>query len=114
MWPPASADTPAVPADNAGPQLLGDSNLPRRARSDLLTGDEAIGQPAVNRGSIHSQNLRRFADGNQLSVQGFGRRLEARDVAISPQTPDLIGVKRSPVAVLRPWRFRIPAMTSSG
>ena len=33
---------------DARPQLIGDSNLPRGARSDLLAGDEPIGQPAVN------------------------------------------------------------------
>ena len=33
---------------DARPQLIGDSNLPRRAGSDLLAGDETICQPAMN------------------------------------------------------------------
>ena len=57
----------------------------------MLAGDEAICQPAVNRGSVHAQNLRRLANRNQFSLGRLSRRLEARDVAIAAQTADLVG-----------------------
>ena len=61
------------------------------ARRDLLTGDEAICQPAMNTGSIHAQNLCRLADRNQFSGRWLSRRLEAGNVAIPPQAADLVG-----------------------
>ena len=76
---------------DARAQFIGDSNLPRRARRDLLTGDESICQPAMNAGSIHAQNLRRFADRNQFSGRWLSRRLEASNVAIPPQAADMVG-----------------------
>ena len=76
---------------NARTQLIVDANLPRRAGSDLLAGDETIGQPAMNAGRVHAQNLRRFADRNQFSGGRLSRRLEARNVAIAAQAADLVG-----------------------
>src|SRR6266536_5828208 len=48
--------------DEACPQLIGDSNLPGRSWRYLLTGDETIIQPAMNSGSVDSQDLRSFAN----------------------------------------------------
>ena len=76
---------------DARSQLIGDSNLPRRAWSDLLAGDETICQPAMNAGSIHAQNLRCLADRNQFSAGRLSRRLEARNIAVSAQAADLVG-----------------------
>ena len=81
---------------DARSQLIGDANLPRRAGSDLLAGDEAIGQPAVNAGGVHAQNLRGLADRDQLSSGRLGRRLETRDIAIAAQTADLVGGEAFP------------------
>ncbi len=43
-----------------------DSNLRGRSWRYLLTGDETIIQPAMNSGSVDSQDLRSFANRCQL------------------------------------------------
>src|SRR5579863_3963339 len=75
---------------DACPQLIGDPNLPRRAWSYLLAGDETICQPAMNRRSVHAENLRCLPNRNQLPGGRFSRRLESRDIAIAAQTADLV------------------------
>jgi len=75
---------------DACPQLIGDSNLPRRPWSDLLAGDETICQPAMNTACVHAENLRGFPNRNQLPAGRFGRRLESRNIAIAPQAADLV------------------------
>jgi hypothetical protein len=77
--------------DNPGAQLIGDANLPWRAGSDLLARDKAICQPAVNRRSVQAKNLCRLTNRRQFSWRWFSRRLEAGDVAIAAQAPDLVG-----------------------
>ena len=81
---------------DAGAQLLGDANLPRRAGSDLLAGNEAVGQPTVNAGGIHAENLRGLADGDQLSWGRLRGRLETRDITIAAQAADLVGGEAFP------------------
>src|ERR1700680_373345 len=76
---------------NPCPQLRRDTNLPRRAGRDLLAGDEAVGQPTVNRGSVQAQDLGRLSDRRYLSLRWLSRRSKAGDVAIAAQTTDLIG-----------------------
>ena len=68
---------------DARPQLLGDANLPGRAGSDLLAGDEPVGQPAMNTGGIHAENLRGPSDGHQLSSERLRRWLEPGNVSIA-------------------------------
>jgi hypothetical protein len=54
------------------PYRVGDSNLPRRTGSDLLTSDESVGQPAVNGGSIQAEDACGFANGSHFSFGWFG------------------------------------------
>ena len=76
---------------DAGSQLIGDPNLPRRAGRELLAGDEAVRQPAMNARRIHAENLRRLANGNQFPAGRFSRRLESPNMAIAPQAANLVG-----------------------
>ena len=77
--------------DDARAQFIGDSNLPRCAGSYLLAGDEAIGQPAMNRGRVHAENPGSLANGHQFSVGRRCRRLEPRNASVTPQTANLVG-----------------------
>jgi hypothetical protein len=42
---------------DAGPEFIIDANLPWRAWRNLLAGDEAVGQPAMNAARVHAENL---------------------------------------------------------
>src|ERR1700733_3857255 len=53
--------------DDAGAQFFGDADLPRRARSNLFTGDEAFGQPTVDGRGVHAQYLCGLADRDDFS-----------------------------------------------
>src|SRR5215472_312755 len=68
---------------DASPQRLGDANLPGRAGSDLLAGDEPIGQPAVNTGGIHAEDLRCLSDGHQLPAGRLRWWLEPRNASVA-------------------------------
>ena len=69
--------------DDARAQFVGDPNLPGRARSYLLAGDASVGQPAMNRGRVHSEDLSCLANGYQFSVWRCCRRLEPWDTPIA-------------------------------
>ena len=45
----------------------------------------------MNARCVHAQNLRRFANRDELTSGRLSRGLEARDVAIAPQAADLVG-----------------------
>src|SRR5207247_3524312 len=83
-------------ADDAGPQLIRDSNLPRCPWRDLLAGNETIGQPAMNAGRVHAQNLRRFPNRNEFACRRLRGWLESRNVAIAPEAADLVGGEALP------------------
>ena len=93
---------------DARPQLIGDANLPRRARSDLLARDETVCQPAVNAGRVHVQDLRCLADRNQFPAGRLSRRLEARNIAIASQAADLVGGESFPGGGLAPLSIEDP------
>jgi hypothetical protein len=57
--------------------------LPRRAGSDLFTCDEAFGQPTVDGGGVHAQDLGGLADRYDLALRRSRRGLEARYAAIT-------------------------------
>src|SRR5262249_8018654 len=67
---------------DARPQFLSDADLPWRAWRNLLAGNEAIGQPAMNAARVHAENLRGLANRHQLSIGRRRRRLETWDAAI--------------------------------
>ena len=82
--------------DDARSQFFGDADLPRRARSNLFTSDEAFRQPTMDRGSIHAQDLRGLGMVTTSPCGGSAGRLKTRDVTIAAQTADLIGGKAFP------------------
>ena len=57
---------------------------------------EAFGQPTMDSGGVHAQDLCGLADRNDFSRGRPRRWLEARDAAITPQTADLIGGEAFP------------------
>ena len=85
--------------DEAIEEFFGDPDLPRRARGDLLTGDEAVVEPTVDRRGRDAEDVRGLSDVNQLTINSLGARVgvEARDVPVSTQIPDAVG--REAVAV---------------
>jgi hypothetical protein len=85
--------------DKARTKFLSDSDLPRCAGRDLFPADEALIQPAMNRGRIDAQNLRGFANRHHIARRGFRRRFIARNVAIAAQRAHLI--RREPLAARR-------------
>ena len=70
--------------------------------SDLFTSDEAFGQPTMDRGSIHAQDLGSLADRYNFALRRLLRGPEARDAAIAAQTADLIGREAFPARSLAP------------
>jgi hypothetical protein len=57
---------------------------------------------------------RRLLDVDQRGLRRRAGRLATRNLPVAPEIADPPAVKRCPVAVLRPWRLRIPAMVASG
>ena len=51
----------------AGPQLVGEPDLPGSARRELLAADEAILKPAVQRGRRYAQLMSSFGHREQLA-----------------------------------------------
>ena len=56
----------------------------------MFARDESFGEPAMNRGRSNLEDLRSAGDCYQLAFRGFCWRLEARDVAIPTQAPNLV------------------------
>ena len=96
--------------DEAGSQLLGHADAPGRTWGKLLSGDDSVVEPAMDRGGHHAQTLGNLMHGQQLCVGCFGNGLVAGDAPVRAEAGDAIGGEGSPVAVRRPWRLRTPAM----
>ena len=77
--------------EEASTQLIGDADTPRGTRRKLFAGDEAVVEPAMNSRWGYTEDLGSLVHGGQFSGRSFSRWLEARDVAITAQTTDLIG-----------------------
>ncbi|MFA5028684.1 MAG: reverse transcriptase N-terminal domain-containing protein, partial [Candidatus Methylomirabilota bacterium] len=73
--------------DEAGSQAGGEPDLPRRARGHLLAGEEAVIEPAVNRGRGEAEDLGRPLDGDQLPLGAIRRQRAAGNVPVPAQVP---------------------------
>ena len=56
--------------DEACPQVVGDPNAPRGAWRELLTDDDAGGEPAVQRGRRHPEDPGGFLEGRTDGADG--------------------------------------------
>ena len=95
-------------------QFIVESDAPRRTRRDLLSGDEAIIEPAMQGRGCHAERLRGAVYRHALRIiVRLLRGHEAGDVQCVRRLLTRLAVNDRPVAVLRPWRLRMPAMTAS-
>src|SRR6266849_1560032 len=69
----------------AGPQLVGEPDLPRSAGCELLAADEAILKPAVQRGRRHAQPVSGFGHRYHFAIRWLVRRLITRNVPVLTQ-----------------------------
>src|ERR1700674_4582529 len=82
--------------DEERTHLLGHPDAPRCTGRDLFAGDEAIVEPAMQRGRCDTEDLCRTVDRHALCIRGFRGRLEARYFPVRTQTADAIGSERQP------------------
>ena len=68
--------------DKACAELVGETNAPGCAWSDLLTGDEAVIEPTMEGGRCELEFACGLVDGEAWAVYGLFRRLEARDIPV--------------------------------
>src|SRR6266487_2938963 len=76
--------------DEASPQLIGDADAPGSTGGELLAGDKAVVEPAMNSRWSETEDLCSLLDSGKLTRWRLSGRSEARDVAIAAQTTDLI------------------------
>ena len=100
--------------DEAGAQFVGDADAPGGAGGELFAGDEPVGQPAVHGGGDDAEDLGCFGDGDELAVGGSAGGWWRGIFGSGGGALHPVAVKRSPVALSRPWRFKMPAMVASG
>lgn len=77
--------------DKASAQILGQANAPRSCRGQLLTGDKAVIEPAVDGRGSDSEYRCRLFDRQQLALRAGRGRLEAWDLPMPPQIADMVG-----------------------
>src|SRR5271157_5742166 len=86
--------------DKARPDLIADADSPRGPRGDLLPGDEAVGEPAVESGGNHAEDLRRLRHGHELALPIVRFWLEPGYLPVPPKIAHL--ALGEPVACGRP------------
>src|SRR5215467_10745038 len=70
---------------DARTQIIGDTNSPRRAWSELFSGDDAVVEPAMNGRSGDAERRCYLFDGQHLTFGRCGWRLVASDVPVATQ-----------------------------
>src|SRR5450759_274633 len=70
--------------------VVGHANPPRRTGRQLLTRDEAIIEPAMNRARHDAEDARGLADRDHVAGRRVGGRLEAWNIPIAAQASHLI------------------------
>jgi hypothetical protein len=68
--------------DEAGKQVVGKADLPRRPGCRLFGRNETIFDPAQHSARRQVQHVGRLADAHQFAVRRFGRGLSARDTTV--------------------------------
>ena|SRR6266496_4544114 len=76
--------------DEESTQLIGDADAPGSTGRELLAGDKAVVEPAMNSRWSETEDLCSLLDSGKLTGWCIGGQLEARDVAIAAETADLI------------------------
>ena len=76
--------------DKEGAQFVSYANLPRCARGELFTCDNALSQPAVKRRRCNTKDRGGLCNRNQFALRRLSGRREARDVAMPAQIADII------------------------
>lgn len=69
---------------------LVDSDAPGSAGSDLFAIEEAVVEPTMDGRGGHPEDFRGFADGDEGSVIGPGRRVEAGDFPVAAEVADAL------------------------
>src|SRR5437773_2890233 len=75
--------------DEACPQLVGHANVPGGAGGWLFADDDPGGEPAMQRGRRHAENLGGLLDGQPLAVGALGGWLAPGNVAVAAQASDV-------------------------
>src|SRR5437660_12787326 len=86
-------------------QFVGEADLPRSTRCELLAANEAILKPAVQRGCRHTQLTGGFGHCDQLPIRWIGRWLVPWNVPVRTQASD--GYRGEPLAACTPATLTI-------
>ena len=82
--------------DEAGSQLLGHADTPGRTWGKLLSGNDSVVEPTMDRGGRHAQTLGNLMHGQQLCAGCFGNGLVAGDAPVRAEAGDAIGGETQP------------------
>jgi hypothetical protein len=75
--------------DEARPQFIDHADAPGGAGGQLFTDDDPSGEPAMQRGRRHAEDLGGLRDRQQLAVRAWDSGLAPGNVAVAAQAPDV-------------------------
>jgi len=81
-------------------QIIGETNPPRSARRELLSSDDALVEPAMNRRGCNAERDRCLFDVQEFTFRRVGWTYETGDVPLPAQTADEVGGEAMTVGAL--------------
>jgi hypothetical protein len=83
---------------DAGAQIVGETNSPRRAWGELFSGDDAVVEPTMNGRGCHAERRRGLVRLSASRLRAVSTATVARDVPVAGQIAGMVGGETMTVA----------------